>query len=234
MTRTRAPRVVGTILKLFFVLVIMSVNALLLWRMCSSEDPSAIKILMVNDRTRAAYAENGDALLLQYQKQPSITREEKNYGYFSVTQCIFIPQANQVQIVVRYNNGTLKHLAEDYGLAEVPARDSTLFDVTLVMTTDQTPENREDNADPSKLEETRCYASEIRSEATTLYQYRRYIFDGISLTDQTVGVFADIYYLGDVDYSESAYGTLCLYDDESPWIPYRLTSADRRALAEEQ
>lgn len=230
MARTRAPRLPGLIVKALVVLLVFSVNATLLFRMCTSGDPAAIRTLSVNEHTREAYAIYKDELILRYQNQASITISEQSYGYFSVTQCVFIPQANQVQIVVRYNNSTLSHLKEDYSLAELPDRNEDHFDVTLVRTTDKTPHDASDNLLPDAIEKNRYFPSSVRSEQTSLYNYRRYVFDGVTLEDLTLGVFVDVYYNNDIDYEKRSYGTLCLYDREMPWIDYSLTRADRAAL----
>lgn len=232
MPNFRTPRIVGRVIKFLFALFILSVNAILIWRVfISTGMPKEIGTLLMNDRLSAAYEQYGDGLTFRRQEQATVTKAEYNYGYFSVTQCVFIPEAEQVQIVVRYNNSTLKHLAQDYGLAEIPSRDLTLFDVTLVKTTDLTPNDKSDNTDPTRLSVERYYPSEeFLRDTTTLYTFYRYVFDGVTVDDVTDGVFADIYYVDDIDYNERAYGTLCLYSAVDEWEPYQLTSADRKAL----
>ncbi len=232
MPNFRTPRLVGKVVKASFALFVLLVNVLILWRVFfSSATPKEIEHLLANDKLCAAYEQYGDELTLRYQEQATITRAEKNYGYFSVTQCVFIPEINQVQIVVRYNNSTIRHLAEDYALPSIPSREETLFDVTLVRTTDLTPEDSTDNTVPERLATKRYYPSEGTLRATTsLYTYYRYVFENVSVEDVTVGVFTDIYYIDDIDYENEAYGTLCLYDDASPWLDYRMTRADKQAL----
>lgn len=233
MSRSRAPRLIGGILKAVFILLIMTVCAILLWRVLFSGDPRSVKKLAVNPTLAQAYAEHGNDLVLQYQNQATITRAEDCYGYFSVTRCVFIPQANQVQIVFRYNNSTLRHLKEDYGLAKIPEKSGTYYDVTLLRTTDLTPDDPDDNfTDPASLACDRYFANAepVRTE-TALYTYFRYTFDNVTVEDLTDGVYVDVYYLGDLNYEEKPYGTLCIYDTYSEWIPYRLTGADRKALA---
>lgn len=230
MGRPRAPRLFKGILKGLFVLLIMTINALILWRIFSSGDPASMKKLTVNDSLTQAYAEHGDALVLRHQNQATVTRAENNYGYFSVTRCVFIPEAKQVQLVFRYNNSTLNHLKEDYGLEGTIDRDDTFYDLTLVRTTDLTPDDSDDNLDPEKLSETRFHPSSVTRDSTLLYTYFRYTFEGVELSENDLGVFADVYYLGDLDYGKAPYGALCLYDSEMEWIPDSLTSADRKAL----
>ena len=147
---------------------------------------------------------------------------------------IFIPQAEQVQLVFRYNNSTLKHLATDYDLPEMPDKSGHLFDVTLAITTDLTPESTADNVDPSTLSVTRYRANDAYTlrEETQLYTYYRYVFDGIKMDELTVAVFADVYYVQDVNYENDAYGRLCLYSNDQAWLTYDLPSADRKKLAQ--
>lgn len=232
MARTRGARLARNLFRTAVLCTVLAVFALLGWRMCSANLPDEMRNLSVNDRLRDAYASVGDRLILQHQKQEPITRARNNSGYFSVPRCVFIPEAGQVQVVFRYNNSTLTHLAEDKGLESVPDKSGVYFDVTLLRTSDLTPDNPDDNSDPATLSKERFYPSgePIRTE-TSLYTYFLYTFDGVTVDDVTDGVFVDIYYLGDLNYDESPYGTLCIYDSGSAWISDRMTAADRRALA---
>lgn len=230
MPNSRTPRIARRIIRSLFLLLILAVNVLLIWRMCSTGIPDGIRNLTLTPTLTEAYRESGKDLTFRYQEQNSITRAENNAGYFSVESAVFIPEAHQVQIVFRYNNSTLRHLMEDYGLEELPDKAETWFDVTVAATTDRTPDNREDNQDPEQLLLTRYHATSFTRETTTLYTYYRYVFDGVDVEPDTVGVFVDVYYKEDIDYERNAYGTLCIYDDESEWKSYRLTSADKKNL----
>ena len=227
-------RVFWRVVKWSISLLLVLICGILIWRMCSSGDPEKVKYLMGNEALYEAYEKHGDDLVLQYQNQDTITTAERNRGYFSVTQYVFIPEAKQVQLVFRYNNSTIKHLAEDYGLAAVPDKSEELFDVTLVTTTDLTSDNRDDNANTDALEMKRYTPSAATRAETSLYTYHRFVFDNIEITPDMLYVFADIYYEGDLNYEEPAYGTLCLYDDESPWVTYKLSRTERKMLEKKE
>ena len=227
-------RVFWRVVKWSISLLLVLICGILIWRMCSSGDPEKVKYLMGNEALYEAYEKHGDDLVLQYQNQDTITTAERNRGYFSVTQYVFIPEAKQVQLVFRYNNSTIKHLAEDYGLAAVPDKSEELFDVTLVTTTDLTSDNRDDNANTDALEMKRYTPSAATRAETSLYTYYRFVFDNIEITPDMLYVFADIYYEGDLNYEEPAYGTLCLYDDESPWVTYKLSRTERKMLEKKE
>lgn len=211
--------------KTLFYLFIIAVNAIILWRLFFSGDPKSMKVLSVNENTLAAYEEHGSDMLLLGQKQRTITSS----GLFSVTDAVFIPQAEQIQIVVRYNNSTLRHTAEDFSLDEVPSKKDDVFDVTIVKTIDLTPETDEDNTDEDKLGEERYYPSEVKTEYKTLYTYKRYIFDGVT-NDDAVGMFVDIYYNGAIDYDAEPYGALCIYDGADEMQTDKLGRDDIRAI----
>ena len=230
MTNNHNMRLFGRVVKWSISLLLCLICGILLWRMCSSGDPEAVKYLMGNEALYEAYEEHGKNLVVQYQMQDTITTAEYNRGYFSITQYVFIPEAKQVQLVFRYNNSTIKHLAEDYELGAIPDKSEDLFDVTLLTTTDLTPDNREDNASTEQLTMQRYYPTSFERTETSLYTYYRFVFDNIAITPDMLYVFADIYYLGDLNYEERPYGTLCLYDDESPWVSYKLSRVELKML----
>ena len=138
---------IGRLLKFLVFCIILTVCILLLWRVFSTSIPKEIEDMSSNGKLTAAYADKGEDLYVFEQIYDDITRAERNAGYFGVPEAHFIPAANQAQIVFRYNNSTVKALAEDYSLPSVPHRSEELFDVSMVLYIDLTPENKEDNYD---------------------------------------------------------------------------------------
>ena len=222
-------------------MLIFSIIFFLFWRIFSSGNPKSMEGVTPNEKVIAAYEQEGDDLAMFKQNLDMITRADHNYGYFAVTDSVFIPAANQIQITFRYNNSTSEALAKDKGLAEVPSRDTELFDVTLLLATDLTPENTEDNLgnDPASVKLTRVHATAVTSETKNLYNYRRLIFDldevRLSLSDlikngTLLAVYTDVYYVEEINYDDTAYGTLCIYDHLSNTYDVKLSGADRKAL----
>ena len=234
MARSRVPRIIGKVLRLLLVLLILTVVSILCWRIFSSEKYTLAKGLQPNEALNEAYREHGDDLILRYQNQsPSITRGEKNYGYFSVVDSVFIPEAKQIQLVVRYNDSTLEAIQADKKLAEEPPKGQKILDVTLLKMVDLTPDDLTDNNDGSPtLGAVRIQPTgEPVIETTLLYTYCLYTFDNVTAED-AIAVFADIYYLGDVNYDAQAYGTLRVYHVENPKIPLSLSGDEIDALKE--
>ena len=238
------------IVKLFFralfTLLVVAVFVVLFWRMSSSRVPKALLALTPNEVLLEAYDTYGDGLLKLTQEQNSITRNKENYGYFAVSSAVFVPKAEQLQLLIRYNDSTLEALRKDYELDFLPEADKDWYDVTLVLAIDKTPENTEDNllSDPESVELVRVKPSElVASEHHGRHNYRKFIFDGVKLDGTLLAVYADFYYVDDKAYeaedfdvyTDKAYGTLCLYaytedaiNKEAP-----LTEDERTALAAE-
>lgn len=227
-------RVFWRVVKWSISLLLIFICGILVWRLSSLGDPKEVKYLMGNDALYEAYDKHGKDLVLQYQNQDTITRAEYNAGYFSITQYVFIPQAKQVQLVFRYNNSTIKNLANDYGLAEIPEKSEDLFDVTLVSVVDLTPDNPKDNEEESARAKVRYTPTTATRTETSLYTYYRFVFENIEVRPDTLYVFADFYYQGDKNYEKRPYGTLCLYDDESSWITYKLSRTERKMLEKKE
>ena len=231
MTGFKLSRIIGGVFKLLLVALIGLIFGLLIWRVWfSTKVPDTVDTLMPNSALHSAYLQYGEELTLRYQEQGTITRGKNNAGYFSVVSCVFIPEAEQVQIVFRYNNGTIDHLAEDYNLEAVPDKSEHLFDVTLVRTTDLTPDDASDNNDASTLAKQRFQPTGSLRDETLLYTYYRYVFDGVTAEDLTDGIFVDVYYNGAINYEATAYGTLCIYSRGEEWKEYKPSRADRDAL----
>lgn len=114
-------------------------------------------------------------------------------------------------------------------------RDDNVFDVTVSIMYDLTPENKDDNDGKIKdaVEYVRFFPTgDAISYKKTLYNYRKFIFDGIKVDESVLAVMIDIYYVGDIDYESEPMATLLLYFDEDKGsnIEYKLSSADKKAI----
>ena len=238
---SRSFKLAGRLIKLVFSLCIAFICVFLLWRIFGSTDPDSMKTLSVNDRLYKAYMEADGDLEVFDQGHLTITTAQDSRGYFSVTKTAIIPEANQIQIVLRYNNSTIRHLEEDFGLDVTPDRNDDLFDVSLFFSVDLTPENKEDNAVTSVqgTRTFRCASKLVESDSKGLYNYRKFVFDIDSVgedlaellnTDTLLAVYADVYYVEEMDLDKEAYGTLCLYDYITKKETVKLTRSDRAQI----
>lgn len=222
--------VLGLVLRTLCAVLLIAMIGLLLWRVYFSGIlPREMKKLAPNDALKTAYAENGQ-LDLFTQTQATITKVDGyNYGYFGVPRFVFIPAAHQVQVVLRYNNSTLKKLQADLQLENPLPRGQEIFEVTVAVVRDLTPEDASDNEDGSEtIGETRMAPTSVRMDTTTLYTYFLYTFDGVDTEADVLAVYLDIDY--PAVHTEKPLGTLRLYHWQTERKPVRLRAAERRAL----
>ena len=207
--------------------VVFLIIALLLWRVFWSDRvPRSMRVLLVNDATYQAYLAGDGTLNMYTQPQDKLIVNGDAAGYFWVSQAVIIPKADQIQVLVRYNNSTLRSMATDFKLDSVPSREENVLDVTLRVQLNGEDENGEGST-------VRYHASaEPISDSTSMYNYRKYVFDGVTVDDLTHAVWVDFYYIDRVNYEKVPYGTLLIYDDESENQALKMSTADQKALAE--
>lgn len=228
---TRTANRIGKVLRIFFYTAVYAVIIALIWRMCADGTPKKMENITVSEKLADLYAKG--ELEVFYQKFDEYTTEEESYGYFGVMQALIIPETDEMQILFRYNNSTLEKLPEDFPelCPEAPSRDGVYYDVTLVKVVDLTPDDKTDNDEEENLRRERYYPTEdaTLTERTSLHNYFRYVFEGIS-TDDALYVYVDIYYNEAIDYDDDPYGSVRVYSADANTRVYPLTAADKKAL----
>lgn len=224
--------IIGKLLYGLVGLAILIMVLFLLWRVYFSDNvPREMEGLVPNEALAAAYATHGEGLVLQTQEQATVTKGEKNYGYFAVPEFVYIPEAAQMQVLFRYNNSTLKATAEDFSLPERPTRGTEVYDVSLAVVKDLTPDDLTDNKDGSEaIGKERVLPTSHAVTTTSLYTYFIYTFDNVTITEDVLVVYFDVYYGAAVDYGATPYGTLRLYHRDSVWVERELTGKEQEAL----
>lgn len=237
-------KITWKIIKLVFVLCIFTVIAILIWRLASSGEPKKMKTVYPTASLAELYERDGRELYMFNQEQRDITSGENNYGYFAVTSCRIIPDIDQIEIVVRYNRSTIRKVAADHSLDEVPPRDADMFDVSLVFAKDLTPYDDSDNLGNAEgsVEFIRCFGETVCETEKNLYNYKKMIFRtdeaGIDLSDMLeentlLAVYTDFYldYAEfEPNYDEEPIGAVCLYDYLSEDMRIKLSSRDIKAI----
>ena len=238
--------IIKSFFRLLIATVILLVVGVFVWRFITSAPPKELTVITPSESLCEAYSDG--ELKLITQEQNNITRAENNYGYFSVADVVFIPEIEQLQILVKYNDSTLKALKSDYaedfaglGQKEYPDSEKDWYDVTVVLARDITPDNKDDNfgSGRDEVELIRIKPTEVSGSAhKDRYSYRRLVFDGVSLDELTLAVYADFYYVGDIAYNnegfdiytDKAYGTLCLYTFADENVEVKLTKEDIESI----
>ncbi len=228
--RPTSLQIIGRLIKTLLYSLIGLLVAFIFWRVYfSTIPPKGISQLSVNDALANAYEKSGGDLEMFSQNQIDTIEINEENGSFTVVDYVIIPEAGQVQVLLRYNKSMAKHLYNDFDLDAIPESTSDLLDFTLVKTTDLTPGDDSDNNDADFLDKVRYTSSAVTSDTTSIYNYRRVVFDDVSVSD-AVGLFFDIYYIGKTDYDTTAYGTFCLFSETYENVPVPLSSADKKAL----
>lgn len=219
--------IAGYVIKGLFSLLIFAVCALLLWRVLFSQRaPKELRSLSPNPVLWSVLEEGGDLTLLYQDGQVPYTQGEHNHSYFQLDWCYFIREADQVQLVLFYNDSTLERIKESYGLAEVPPKGEEVFNLLLTQYVDLTPNDKSDNTDGSAaIEKKEIAPTSCKMATTSLYTFALYTFDGVSLDDCIV-VYLDILFGENADVC----GTLRLYHEENNSTEKALTDREKRYL----
>ena len=216
------------------MLGIFSMIAFLLWRILfSGGTPDAMEQISPNAALMEAFEAKGEALVLRTQEHEIYTRGEDNNGYFSTPRVVYIPDAQQMQVLLRYNNSTLKATQKDFELESRPPKGEIVYDVTLYGITDLTPEDASDNQDGSDtLGQVRLAPSSYTVETTSLYTFILYTFDNVTFPEDMIVMYLDIYYGGAVNYEAKAYGSIRVYHRDATWIDFSLTKQEIARLTD--
>ena len=175
-TRESLPiRIMKITVKAVCLTVIFGTTLFFLWRaFISTIIPAEVEGLSPNAPLKAAWqaAQESDKALSYFsQMQDKTTTAEHNYSYFTAEEVAFIEDANQIQLLFRYNNSTIRSLVEDYDLPTVPDRAAELYDITLYVAYDLTPNDASDNDgnNPESVKFVRYYPTETKSARSLMY-----------------------------------------------------------------
>lgn len=194
-------------------LLALFVFVFLMYRVFSGGAPDSMKSFIWNEKGIEAYNKDSSGFEALYYKHPdNLTKD----GKFSAMNVYFVPSMGQFQITVRYNNSTLKYLAEDYKLEQKP--EGEVFVYRLV-----------DNLGNEYTD------YEFISDKKNIYNYQRIVFDNVDMnatkvveeegenvTKKFEYLVLYAYYKEDVVLSEP-YGALTVYDTEHYHEPISLS-----------
>ena len=217
--------ILGHLLRFLFALLIIGICTVLLWRVVFSQNPpDGFDEITGNERLKAALDEHGTLTVLT-QEQTKYTEGEDNYAYFNLEYCYFFKEADQVQLVLFYNNSTLEHLAKDRELSAVPARGEEVFSLKMTQYVDVTPADFVKTSENDILTEQRVITpSKCEVTTNSLYTFFRYTFDGVDMEADTVVIYLDMCY------EDESYGTLRLFHRESETFSREISSSEKKII----
>lgn len=203
-------RVFGKIMKYVFIAMIAAVFLLFFFRCSLMQFPSQASELLPSDAMKEYYDQNGSLTILTQAYIDNLPTKDGRLTTYAMRYC---PETGDLMITVRYNVSILTELAEEYGLASVDKKQEyftySLFDSNGA----------------------RTMPAETDSFSKSIYQYRRFRFEGISL-ENVRDLAVCLHYVG--DHTEpsavSAFATAFAYSEEWETDTVPLSAADRSAL----
>ena len=146
----------GTVAKIVVSAIVFILCGLFILRCCVAADESVLDTLTVTDTLREAYAADPNIEMLTHDTPFEISED----GYMTAYALVIIPDAEQVQITVRYNDSIFSYnnLPEDAHF-------------TYTLTDSVTGEEVEGEV--------------LASQNKWMYNYRRLVFDGVPFTSES-------------------------------------------------
>ena len=169
--RPKSKSPVLLILKILTAVICIGVVGFLAFRLfVFNSYPDEVKNLYVNDELRLHYAEVGEKIEIKTQNL-RYPYDDEDEGNFFCDYLYVIPEAEQLQITVRYNTSTLAKIAEKYGKT-IAEDDMNSFVYRLYAS------HGEDDV--------RIYdvLSERIDSSQLMYRYSKLVFDGVELSTE--------------------------------------------------
>ncbi len=141
--------------------------------------PDSMKNLYYTDALSEYYEEKGGEITVNTQ-QNDLKYDDPAEGNFFFDYLIFVPDADHIQMSVRYNVSLMESIKEKYGVTLDPnAKPEDIFEFTLVRTRDgYTDPDESDEKVSVPVQEVGTLGA-IFSESHFMYRYCRVAFDGV-------------------------------------------------------
>ena len=155
----------GRIAKYVITVIVFFLCGLFIFRCCISTDRSVLKQLTVTDSLREAYAANPDIEMLTHEMPFELSED----GYLMGYALVMIPEIEQTQITLRYNNSIFSY-------NELPEDAHFTYSLTDSVTGEE------------------VFGEVLASQEKWMYNFRRVVFDGLSWTEEnnlTVTLYSD-------------------------------------------
>lgn len=193
------------ILALGLTLCLVALCAAVFFRIYIADHyPAETTKMVMTDALAEKYRAAGK--LEAYTQSIRVPYDDNKEGSFFAKELIALPEAEHLQITLRYNESSLKTVAAFYGLAAIPTMEEGLFRYRLCVSTGD--------------ENYRYYESSYSKESSRyFYQYTKLAFDGVDFTD-AVWMRVEIYYDGEYEgkaTKEKMFGAIAIYEAYVSW-----------------
>lgn len=102
-------RTLGKVMKYFLAAIALTIYGILAFRLCTQKPPKAVSKMLWTEDTLAAYTANDDMTVFGHEAAEAIAKD----GYFGVYDILYIPESQEFQVTVRFNNSSTDKLYND-------------------------------------------------------------------------------------------------------------------------
>ncbi len=179
------------ILKIITAVICISVIGILVFRMILfSNYPDSVSRLYFNERL-SEYYHATDGNISAKTQDLRYPYDDPDLGNFFADKLIVVEGAEQLQIAVRYNTGSLDRLAKENGLESLDANSFELFDFSLNARYSKEREGyREDAKDEEKYDFVDVVYDDVslpKNDSVVMYRYIKLVFDDVSFVPDEEG-----------------------------------------------
>ncbi len=188
-------KIAGRIAKWTVTAFIAIFNIMFILRCCVAGDRSVLSDLTPTDALRAAYSD-GEVDLITHE----VVREISENGYMSAYAYVYSPEAEEVQITVRYNDSVYEYNAlpkdAEFSYTLTDSVSGTVYEPTV-----------------------------IQEDSFWMYNHRRLVFSGVKMSEESNLVVKMLY-----NGAEISFETIHYADQNVVNEPYKLSRSEKKAL----
>lgn len=200
-------------IKRIIKIIVIVLCLLMVWRVLILENDSIFSDLVPTADTAALYKADGALTVMTN----DIVHEMSEGGYFSAYAFYYIPDANELQVTVRYNNNSVESLGDICFFAYT-------VDTSGDPVTGETTVRLHEGYPIGDIKEPEIYGREEK----VLYGYEKLIFRGISI-DENTNVIISLCTDGD---SNNEKAVIAAHFAEQPMEEYKLSKSEKKALSD--
>ncbi len=244
----KRPTVFGTVIRVIFYALIILVNCAVIFRVCMADDPDDVTAPVINDTLIEAYKSSDDFKIYTQTVFDMYTPD----GVFYSTGMFYSPDADQVQITVRYNVRTM---------TEALIREELDIDDENMVTDEMRAQSKYGKITPDEVRDGEFFAFRLSDDSENLYtptkveKNNRFLYVYYTLTFDNIEMEADLedvdlkaenvkvsnnsnlyinlYTLHDgiADFEKDPVGSMKIYSNERTSDEYKLSGSEKSALS---
>lgn len=184
--------IVGTIIKILIAVVCIVVVGFIAFRIyIFNYYPESVSGVIYTDALAEHYSATGGSLGA-FTQENNVKYDDPNDGNFWFDKLVILPDADHLQVSIRYNTSLMDNILAEYGVAlDKDALPTDLFDFKLARTKTGYI-GSEGSTEPVPVEYVGSLGAYV-NDANLMYRYCRLAFDGVDFGldegEETVGWF---------------------------------------------